>query len=77
MGLSWRKPNKSTPDQEPEEISKRKEEADIPEWVKEEVLVNRECHLRFYGCVDKEFLEDSLGNTESPRKLISISNLFE
>jgi hypothetical protein len=32
-----------------EEILKKKEEEDIQEWVKEEVLVNQECHLRFFG----------------------------
>jgi hypothetical protein len=37
---------------------KKKEEEDIQEWVKEEVLVNQECPQKYYGCADKEYLED-------------------
>jgi hypothetical protein len=34
---------------------KKREEEDIPAWVKEEVLVNQECLQKYSGCADKEF----------------------
>ena len=75
MVLSWKRPKKSTPDQELEEILKRKEEVDIPAWVKEEVQENLECPPKSSGCVGKESLEDFSENIENLRKLINISNI--
>ena len=76
MDLLWKKLNKYTPDRELEEISKRKEEEDIPEWVKEGELVSPECPLKYSGCADKEFWEDYSENIESPKRSTSISNIF-
>ena len=50
----WKKQPLSTPDPELEETMKRREEEDIAELVKEEVLSNPECHLKCYGWEDKE-----------------------
>ena len=71
MVLSWKKLKPCTLDLELEDIWKKREEEDIAVPVREKVLENPECPLKFFGCADKECLEDSLENTESPRRLTS------
>ena len=72
MVLSWKENKKSIPEPELDNIYKQKEKADTLVQVKRKVPDKQECPLKSSGSEDKEFWEDSWGNTELQRRSIEL-----
>ena len=72
MVLSWKENKKSIPEPELDNIYKQKEKADTLVQVKRKVPDKQECPLKSSGSEDKEFWEDSWGNTELRRRSIEL-----